>query len=162
MASKEELFHNMIDEKLPMFRSVALRIVGNCADADDAVQQALISAWRKQSTFRNEARFSNWVTSIVINESYNILSKRMREKRKISEATKVDGHDPQSEMLERLELAVAELPGCYRETLELALLSGHTSEEAAEMLNCSTNTLYQRIHKAKNLLRQKIMEAGNE
>ncbi len=65
-------------------------------------------------------------------------------------------------MLARLDRAIAELPELYRETVHIALLSGLGGEEAAKMLGCSRNTLYQRIHQAKNLLRKRLRRCENE
>ena len=64
--------------------------------------------------------------------------------------------------MDRLEQAVARLPKLYRESLSLGVLSGYSPDEAAAMLGCSRNTLYQRIHKAKQLLAQSIREVSYE
>ena len=68
-----------------MLRSVAYRIVGNCADADEAIQQAMLAAWRKFDTFRGCSRMSSWIYRITVNESYNILRNRRREAEKIAQ-----------------------------------------------------------------------------
>ena len=60
--------------------------------------------------------------------------------------------------LSALDDAIAELPELYKETVHIAILSGITIEEAAGILECSSNTLYQRIHKAKQMLRNIIKE----
>ena len=55
--------------------------------------------------------------------------------------------------MQRLSEAVAELPQLYRDAILIGVLSDFDSGKAAEMLGCTVNTLYQRIHKAKQLLK---------
>ena len=64
--------------------------------------------------------------------------------------------------IERLEAAIARLPELYREAIVLGVLSGMDGRSTAEQLGCSPNTLYQRIHKAKQLLRHKYREVQDE
>ena len=47
MDDREEIFNRLIDEHLPMLRRVACRITGNAADSDEAIQLAMLSAWKK-------------------------------------------------------------------------------------------------------------------
>lgn len=75
----EMIFNAMIDEHLPMWRQVAFQILNNAADADDAVQQALVGAWSKRDTFRSRVRLSNRVYRIVANRSYDLLRRKARE-----------------------------------------------------------------------------------
>ncbi|MBR3689452.1 MAG: helix-turn-helix domain-containing protein, partial [Lentisphaeria bacterium] len=68
----------------------------------------------------------------------------------------------EASLLDRLDAAVARLPRLYRESLSVGVLSGYAPDEAAAMLGCTRNTLYQRIHKAKQLLAQSIREVSYE
>ncbi|MEG2076751.1 MAG: sigma factor-like helix-turn-helix DNA-binding protein, partial [Victivallaceae bacterium] len=60
------------------------------------------------------------------------------------------------------ELAIMELPEIYRDTVQIGILSGMDSGKAAEILGCSVNAMYQRIHKAKELLRNSMQRWINE
>src|SRR6201984_235050 len=51
------------------FRRIALRHLGNTADAEDAVQDALLSAWTHVDQFKGRAKMSTWLTTIVINSA---------------------------------------------------------------------------------------------
>lgn len=156
--SSEADFTAMIREHLPMFRGLSRRILFVSADVDDAIQNALLQAWRRRGSFRGEAQLAHWVARIVINESYNLLRKRQREQTSLAEYSPATPEDSkhQEVQLHRLEDAIAKLPPLYRETVHLALLSDFDRETAAKMLGCTTNTLYQRIHQAKKLLRKKL------
>jgi RNA polymerase sigma factor (sigma-70 family) len=59
------------------FRQIALRRLSNAADADDAVQDALLSAWKHLDQFRGQAKISTWLTTIVINSARMRLRRRL-------------------------------------------------------------------------------------
>src|ERR1700721_3116524 len=58
------------------FYRTAFRYLGNAADAEDAVQDALLSAYKHVSQFRRQAQISTWVTAIVINSARTQLRRR--------------------------------------------------------------------------------------
>lgn len=159
MKSKEEIFDTLITENLGMLRAAAYRILGNQSDVDDAVQEALLIAWRKYNRFRAGAKLSTWVYRITVNHCCDRLRKQNREAKKLTAYAEVQPQAPEGDdaaPLEALRLAVSELPGLYRESILLGCLGEVSSEEAATQLHCSVNTLYQRIHKAKQLLKKKL------
>ena len=166
METREQVFEQLIKDKLGMLRGTAMRILGTPADVDDAVQQALLAAWQKYDAFRGQAEFATWVTRILINVCYDMVRDRARERDALAdygESGELSGDDAdEARLLDRLEEAVARLPKLYRESLSLGVLSGRSPEEAAAMLGCSRNTLYQRIHKAKQLLAKSIREVSYE
>ena len=153
----EAQFTAMIREHLPMFRGLAHRILGEPADVDDAVQTALLKAWQRRQTFREEARLTSWVARIVINESYNLRRRSRQEARVCLEDIGTPAPENDREQARRrLDQAISQLPEPYRQTVHIAILGGLDTKTAATMLDCSPNTLYQRIHKAKQLLREAL------
>src|SRR5215467_16141135 len=54
---------SVIDRKLPVFQRMALRRLNNVADAEDAVQDALLAAYTHIRQFRNQPQLSTWLTS---------------------------------------------------------------------------------------------------
>ena len=166
METREQVFERFIDEKLGMLRGTAMRILGDPADVEDAVQQALMIAWRRFGAFRGDSEFATWVTRILLNECYDMVRERVRERDVLAEygesgVTPGEASDEET-LLDRLDNAVARLPRLYRESLSLGVLSGKSPDEAASILGCSRNALYQRIHKAKQLLAKSIREVSYE
>ena len=166
MDTREQVFERFIDERLGLLRGTAMRILGDSADVEDAVQQALLIAWRRYEAFRGDAEFATWVTRILLNVCYDMVRERVRERDVLAEygesgVTPGEASDEES-LLDRLDYAVARLPRIYRESLSLGVLSGKSPDEAASILGCSRNTLYQRIHKAKQLLAKSIREVSYE
>jgi RNA polymerase sigma-70 factor (ECF subfamily) len=83
---------------LPSFRRRAFRYLGNVADAEDAVQDALLSALKHMSQFRGDAQMSTWLTAIVINSARMHLRRRPRQAHVSLEARP----DPESYVLSEL------------------------------------------------------------
>ena len=154
----EEQFEELILSKLPMLRSIAMRILRNACDADDVLQNALVKAWTRRFLLRDSSKMTGWIARIVVNESYGLLRKRKRENSiPLEEASLVTAEGlsvENDEPFQRLEEAIASLPESYKQTVHIAILSGLDTRQAAALLGCSENTLYQRIHKAKSLLRK--------
>jgi RNA polymerase sigma-70 factor (ECF subfamily) len=124
-------------------------------------------AWRKFAGYRGQSEFATWVTRILINVCYDMVRDRVREQEVLADYgesgnQKSGVEAEEANLLDRLDEAVARLPKLYRESLSVGVLSGYSPDEAAAMLGCSRNTLYQRIHKAKQLLSQSIREVSYE
>lgn len=152
---------DLLRTKLAYLRTVARQIVNSASDADDVLQAAMIKAWQRRGDFRQESNLSGWVARIVVNESYDFLRRKAREKRKLEQ---FDQPEPDGErrQLQVLDQVVAVLPELYRQTVHIAIFSGLDSSEAARELDCSVNTLYQRIHKAKELIKAGFAGYENE
>src|SRR5580698_397093 len=58
---------SVVSRYLPMFYRRAFRFLGNATDAEDAVQDALLSAYKHLGQFRGQAQLSTWLTTIVTN-----------------------------------------------------------------------------------------------
>ena len=65
--------------RLPSFYRCALRLLGNSADAEDAVQEGLLAAYRHIDQFRGQAQMTTWLTAIVRNSALMQLRKRPRQ-----------------------------------------------------------------------------------
>ena len=65
--------------RLPSFYRCALRILGNAADAEDAVQEALLAAYRHIDQFRGQSKMTTWLSTIVRNCALMQLRKRPRQ-----------------------------------------------------------------------------------
>jgi len=152
-----------------------LAIVKNEADAEDGAQEAVISAYRHLGTFRAEAKFSTWLTTIAINEG----RKRLR-KAKCAAESSIDEHLQEQdedytpapltdwreiplEALERKELrealrrAVRNLPDIYRQVFTLRDLEEFNIEETAEALGLNPGVVKVRLHRARILLQKQLV-----
>jgi len=175
LGGEKELFHELIRPYERMVYLTVFSILKNEADAEDGAQEAVISAYRHLSSFRGDAKFSTWLTTIAINEG----RKRLRKAKSVAEDSideEVEGHEGDYspapltdwrevplEALERKELrealrgAVAELPGIYREIFILRDLEELNVEETAQALGITANVVKVRLHRARILLQKRLV-----
>ena len=175
LAGEKELFHELIRPYERMVYLTLFAIVKNETDAEDGAQEAVISAYRHLASFRGEAKFSTWLTSIAINEG----RKRLRKARGAAEdsieeqeeehegdftpAPLTDWREIPLEALERKELremlrvAVAELPGIYRQVFALRDLEELSIEETARALGINPGAVKVRLHRARMMLQKRLV-----
>ncbi|MBQ7403049.1 MAG: RNA polymerase sigma factor [Lentisphaeria bacterium] len=159
MSNKLAIFDQLISESLPVLRKTAYGILRNEADADDAVQEALVRAWKGYSIFQSKAKLSSWVYRITVNVSYDILRKQKKEEEKLYALPVEEFKDDDASVLcGALRSAVARLPEIYRDAISAVYFSGLSGEQAADQLGCKVNALYWRISRAKDLLHAELKE----
>src|SRR6202050_1869558 len=77
--SADRKLQNVLSLRLPSFYRCAFRLLGNAADAEDAVQEALLAAYKHINQFRGQSQISTWLTTIVRNCALMQLRKRPRQ-----------------------------------------------------------------------------------
>src|SRR2546422_9727985 len=137
LAGEKELFHELIRPYERMVYLTLFSIVKNETEAEDGAQEAVISAYRHLASFRGEAKFSTWLTTIAINEG----RKRLRKSKGASEDSieeQAKSHEGdytpapltdwreiplgtlgRKELREALRVAGAGLTGIYRQEVTL-------------------------------------------
>ncbi len=141
--------------------NVSFRITGREEDAEDAVQEAFISAFRNLERYRADATFGAWLKRIVVNKSINVLKKRKHEWMPDDETWDVAEDETPVEYREeltvdRVKKAIEGLPDGYRTVLSLYLLEGYDHQEIADILAISESTSKSQLNRAKAKLREKL------
>lgn len=139
--------------------NVGYRITGREEDAEDALQEAFISAFRNLESYRGDAAFGAWLKRIVVNKAINILKKRRFESMPEDGEFDVPEEPETSEYKEELSVdrvksAIGMLPEGYRAVLTLYLLEGYDHQEIAEILGISESTSKSQLNRAKGKLRE--------
>jgi RNA polymerase sigma-70 factor (ECF subfamily) len=141
--------------------NISCRITGREEDAEDALQEAFISAFRNLDRYRADATFGAWLKRIVVNKSINILKKRRHEL--ISDDTSLDVPEEEEQVpyreeltVDRVKKAIGQLPDGYRSVLSLYLLEGYDHQEIAEILNITESTSKSQLNRAKVKLRENL------
>src|SRR5713101_4570329 len=175
LAGEKELFHELIRPFERMVYLTLISILKNETEADDGAQEAVISAYRHLSSFRGEAKFSTWLTTIAINEG----RKRLRKAKGAAEESideRIQGREGEytpapltdwreiplealerKELREALRVAVAELPDIYRQVFTLRDLEELSIEETAEALGITTGAVKVRLHRARIMLQKRLV-----
>jgi|ERR1700691_2575928 RNA polymerase sigma-70 factor (ECF subfamily) len=82
---------SVVSRNLPMFYKRAFRFLGNAPDAEDAVQDALLSACKHLGQFRGQAQLSTWLTAIVTNAALMQLRRRRGSHLSLEQQQEEDG-----------------------------------------------------------------------
>lgn len=142
-----------------LFRT-ARAILRDDAEAEDAVQEAYLQAYRSLDAFRGESKFSTWLVRITANQA---LMRRRRNARNaevvpIDEAIDMQAHgEPGDDMLRRLlEKRIDALPDAYRAVFVLRALEELSVEETAAALDLPEATVRTRYFRARGLLRESL------
>ena len=123
-------------------------------DCLDAVSEAILKAWQKRETLRNEQYFGTWLCRIVIRECVNILRK---QKRLIPMDTVPGIYEAETENME-LKQALDALSEGHRIAVVLHYMEGYPVKEVARILRLSTGTVTSRLHYARKQLRTLLKE----
>lgn len=149
--------------------SVARRFLPNNEDAQDAVQEAFIKAFRAIGTFEERAQLHTWLHRILVNTALmKIRSRKRRPEESIDDLLPTfhaDGHQTTESrewsdaIFERKETAamvrqaIAQLPGHYRVVLTLRDIEERDTMETAAALGTTTTVVKVRLHRARQALR---------
>jgi RNA polymerase sigma-70 factor, ECF subfamily len=141
-------------------KSLALNLLGNVADAEDAVQEAFLRAYRNRDTFRQGSSLFTWVCRILINTCYD--TGRKRRSRHDSASLEDDlVHDPPSPAGDHplrltLHRAIEELAPIYQQVFLLCEVEGYTHREVAAILEIPEGTSKARLFEARRQLRSAL------
>ena len=139
---------------LPAFHRMACSILHNPADAEDAVQQALLRAWHMRRKARPGLEKA-WVMRIVINESITLLRQRRRSLPVADFPMQTtSAHEEEA----ALHAAIHALPEPLRTPLLLKYMEGMTEKEVAAALRISLTAVKNRLFRARKALQKQLNE----
>jgi RNA polymerase sigma-70 factor, ECF subfamily len=145
--------------------AVALRTMGNPDDAADALQDALIAAFRRAGSFRGEAAVTTWLHRVVVNACLDRL-RAAKVRRAEALPDDLDPHGDRGSLATRAPLdpadhaidaerrrqvlaALSRLPADQRAALVLVDMEGYPVAEVAEMLDCAVGTVKSRCSRGR-------------
>jgi RNA polymerase sigma-70 factor (ECF subfamily) len=174
--SKVQELTEVITQHSTRLRRIALGHLSNVADAEDAVQDALLSALTNVHQFRGQAKMATWLTTIVINSARMKLRRRLTSVQWALDET--DGHRDlpledivsdtrpgpeeaysEREMAETLAQATSRLSPTLRTTFQLRDIDGLSVRETADLLGVPSGTVKARLARAHVRLRE-MMSKG--
>jgi RNA polymerase sigma-70 factor, ECF subfamily len=159
-------FKRELIAQLPAMRAFAVSLSGRADVADDLVQEAVMNAWAKQSSFSEGTNLKAWLFTILRNVFYSRLRKRGREVQDTDGVFSSRVAVPPSQMasldLQDFRKALGLLPDDQREAVILVGASGMSYEEAADICGCAVGTIKSRVNRARNRLQELLAVAGAE
>lgn len=155
-AGDTEAFDLLVDRHYAHCLRFATRMLGSRADAEEAVQDAFIDAYRGLHRYREQNRFRGWLLSIVVNRCRSLAR---AERRRLARAVRFlvgrRTHVPAQPLEDTGEVgrALLELPLDQREAFLLKHLDDLSYDEMARITGASTSALKMRVKRARDRLR---------
>lgn len=162
----ERAFEHIMRKHNRLLFRTARSILKNDTEAEDALQEAYLRAWRGLGSFRSDARLSTWLVRIVINEALGRLRHRRTEVLAIDstidladlrEGNPDDRPDRvamRSEMRAMMEACIDTLPEAFRTVFILRAVEEMSVDEVAEAMELPQATVRTRFFRARGLLRE--------
>ena len=154
----------MVARKLPRMLSLARRMLGDAAEAEDVAQEAMLRAWRQAPRWTpGQARFDTWLHRVGLNLCYD----RLRRRREIATDALPDGVDDgpapdrgvlAAETGARVEAALARLPERQREAIVLCHYQELGNIEAAALMEISVEALESLLSRGRRALRTALAD----
>jgi RNA polymerase sigma-70 factor (ECF subfamily) len=177
LAGEADAFRPLVQRYQRLIFSVALRMLGGRAEAEDVAQQAFVDAFDALDRFRGEGRphaFSTWLVRIAVNRAKDVLkSKRWSEEsldREIGageasfahDAPTPEAHALREEQVRRLERALLRVPTKYREVLILKDVEELPYDEIHAVLRLPITTLKIRVVRGRVMMQKALDQLDKE
>ena len=152
-------FEDELTALLPRLRRFAHGLSRNSADADDLTQMTIERALRSKAQWQPGSRLDRWLYKIMRNLWIDTVRSRGRKEKLEAPPDEAEmlGHDPRTGIeasidLQRVMIAMDQLPGEQREVIALILIEGFGYREAAELLDLPIGTVSSRLVRGRTAL----------
>ena len=148
----KEQFTKLVLENEEMMYKIAMSMLRNEKDCEDAIQSAIMTAFEKLSTLKNEEYFKTWLMRILI----NTCNKQLRRNKQTAELTEIQAALTFSAEEVEVRAAVEALPMKIRQVIILYYSKQFTTKEISEILKIPKGTVLSRLDKGRKLLRLEL------
>lgn len=167
LQGEPDAFGELIGRHRGRLWAVALRTLGDPEDAADALQDAVISAYRRADSYRGDAAVTTWLHRIVVNACLDLLRRRTARPVQFLHPDSPDPglrRDPIGESSTRLDVtaALASLPVPQRLAVILVDIEGYPVDEAARMLGVPSGTVKSRCARGRARLAEVLAQYRNQ
>jgi len=173
LARDDSAFRTIMQRHNRRLYRIARGILRNSTEAEDAVQEAYVCAFKHLVSYRGESSLATWLSRITMNEALG----RLRRRRTVVDLAVLEGargeaeiipfpsstanDDPERTMAQRqilqlVEQATDNLPEAYRLVFVARVIEGMSVEETADLLNLRQETVKTRLHRARQLVRDQL------
>ena len=154
----------MVARKLPRMLSLANRMLGDLAEAEDVAQEAMLRAWKQAPKWKpGQAKFDTWLHRVGLNLCYDRLRRRREIPTEAPPDRPDDGPAPDRGLIAaqtgaRVDAAIALLPERQREAIILCHYQELTNIEAASLMSVSVDALESLLSRGRRGLRQTLAD----
>jgi RNA polymerase sigma-70 factor (ECF subfamily) len=167
LAGEQQVYAILVDKHKSYAFTIALKILQNRPEAEEAAQDAFIKAYHHLNGFNRQSKFSTWLYRIVFNTAISYKRKSRQQFQSIENTVIEYGQDAEG-LLEKtdkqkyLNQAMALLNEADRTALTLFYLEEFSLEEIAEITGMQANTVKVRIHRARQRLAEELKTILNQ
>ena len=154
---REAAFHRLVDRQLDRCYRLAAVVLGDQADAHDAVHDAFVTAWRRYETLRDPARFEAWFDRIVVNACRDRMRRARRHRTEdLSARIDIAGPDPTNPIADEIVVrrALDRLKPDDRIVLALRFYRDMKVDDIAEAIDINPGAASSRLYRAVERLRR--------
>lgn len=146
----QQEFAARIVEMQGMLYRISRTILPQLADCEDAVQSAILKAWRYHTRLQDKNKMQPWVTKILVNECYALLRKRKREIPTETLPERAAPPDADPDLYRFFE----GLPEKLRLVMALYYIEGYSTREISQILRLPAGTVKSRLARGREAMRQ--------
>lgn len=174
-AGHQEAFRHIMERCNQRLFRVARAVLNDDTEAEDALQDAYITAFNRLDSFRGDAKLSTWLTRIVLNECYQRLRKRrttvpidnLEFGQDTAQVLNFPGNygmeNPvnaagRSQVRQLIESAIESLPEPFRVVFVMRSVEEYSTQETADMLGIRVETVKTRLFRARHQLRNALSD----
>jgi RNA polymerase sigma-70 factor (ECF subfamily) len=161
-----DAFEALYNEHAGRVYALCLRLTSNPVEARDLTQDTFVRAWEALPNFRGDANITTWLHRIAVNA---MLMQRRSTRRRLSRVALVEDERDEADLVPQgsvapadvgsaidLERAIAALPPGVRRAFVMHDVEGYSHEEIAQMTGLAAGTLRAQLHRARQLLIQRL------
>jgi len=160
LAGRQEAYARLVDRYKSYGYTIALKVLNNRPEAEEAAQDGFIKAFHYLKSFNRKARFSTWLYRIIFNTAISYKRKNRHVMESIEHHDRAgDGGESTLERDDKevfLAKAMEHLNEADRLAIQLYYIREFTLEEVAEMTGQRVNTLKVRVHRARQRLADEL------
>ena len=166
LAGDVEAFSLLVDRHYDRCARIAQRILGNREDAEEAIQDAFLRAFKALGSYEDREQFGGWLTRILVNQCRTIRARVVRREAVFADLDLRDAEqyarpDAHNEEWPDLEHALAQLPSDQREAIVLRYTDDLTYEEMSRITGAGESALKMRVQRAFARLRALLQEVSS-
>lgn len=156
-----DLFDDIIRRYERRIFSFIFQMVGQAQDAEELTQDCFVCAFKGLEDYQARGQFSSWLFTIARNLTRNHFAKSIR-KEKVVNCVPISENLLSTPSTESLKQEITDwlafLPENYRSAMILKYIAELDCREIAEVEKISVNAVKQRLHRAREIIRQRVME----
>lgn len=148
-----DVITEVLEKYSDMVRRICFMYLRNYADVEDVFQEVFLKFLQCNINFENEEHKKAWLCRVTINKCKDICKSFFRKHICSIEGLELPFEDPKEN---EVMSAVLALPPKYKDVIYLFYYEDYTVPEMAKLLKEKGNTIYSKLHRARELLKQKL------